>query len=318
MQMDIDKIFNDYKKPYLNAHNVHLSYFYNQMDKSVNNGNGSFGNFEFESKNFKAFASSIKCIAKFLMEDFFLYFQTHEHSKKCNFGSYSIPEMIILLDGHTTLFDEKTTKKAYHEIIFCHFKYLFRHVDLSNDEEIKKCVEKFDKTYGLKFSKAVGDGGMTLNVLIYHDDEIIIVNLGDSKAIVVAKDYTFVETIDHTPEYDMLRIEENGGFLEGRGMVVVNNKGDSNKICVSRSLGDHEFGKCSSKTPDVYRFKKNNVLFVAQYSDGISTKLSAKNFVDNVKQLGIENVDNIYLESLIMSTLNYDNSLIVFSIIKND
>jgi serine/threonine protein phosphatase PrpC len=135
------------------------------------------------------------------------------------------------------------------------------------------------------------DSGSTLTGFVCMNNNVFIFNIGDSRTCVWLKpdtfiyrlrsifdnngefidkvivDYThspFFVTEDHDPlnKEDVIRVYNSGGKIYENRLNGI--------LSVTRALGDNGIGKGLTFIPDVYWFKKSNVLGpIIMYSDGI-------------------------------------------------
>lgn len=99
---------------------------------------------------------------------------------------------------------------------------------------------------------------------------LYIINLGDSKAVMVDKHGSLIDLSDeHIPNRpdELDRIEKLGGFV-----VSIHHKHRiMGELAVSRAFGDKYYKPFVSSTPEVYTYKldKNNHKYIILASDGL-------------------------------------------------
>lgn len=99
---------------------------------------------------------------------------------------------------------------------------------------------------------------------------LYIINLGDSKAVMVDKEGSLIDLSDeHIPNRpdELDRIEKLGGFV-----VSIHHKHRiMGELAVSRAFGDKYYKPFVSSTPEVYTYKldKNNHKYIILASDGL-------------------------------------------------
>uniref|UniRef100_A0A0N4Z6I6 protein-serine/threonine phosphatase n=1 Tax=Parastrongyloides trichosuri TaxID=131310 RepID=A0A0N4Z6I6_PARTI len=134
------------------------------------------------------------------------------------------------------------------------------------------------------------DSGTTACVALIHNDNIIVANAGDSRAI-LSRDGKAIElSFDHKPEDDIEkdRIIKAGGSISADGRV-------NGGLNLSRALGDHNYkqnkdlpleDQMISAKPDIIKDKitdQDEFMIVA--CDGIWNSMTSQEVVDFVKAL---------------------------------
>jgi serine/threonine protein phosphatase PrpC len=133
--------------------------------------------------------------------------------------------------------------------------------------------------------KAFNSGSTCLLGIIYKQRNSLIlniINLGDSRAIVITKKGKCKQiTIDHKPndKLEKKRIRDLGGTIQ------IDKEG-TERICgmsVSKAFGDAE-NNYISQQPDVYRIKLDNISFIIFGCDGLFDELTNENISSYVLQ----------------------------------
>lgn len=160
-----------------------------------------------------------------------------------------------------------------------------RHVWEKKPEQIAGLFVDFDQRT-LKVDGKHGNPGSTAVMLIEipENDSLIIVNLGDSPAVVVKKNGDVLRSTDHNPsdESEKAIIEKKGGRIFYLGGVP--------RVCgtlaVARAFGNASIKQYMTVEPDIYTISRGEVSFVALMSDGVGEAwpIGKKDSVEGVAQ----------------------------------
>lgn len=119
---------------------------------------------------------------------------------------------------------------------------------LSPHKTIHNAFSEIDKE-----AIACENGGSVVLCAIIIENKLFVINLGDSRAILVQKDGNVIQlTKEHTPENpeECNRIEKLGGYvLNVGGKARV-----QGSLAVSRSLGDCFYKPFISNCPDIQEY----------------------------------------------------------------
>lgn len=226
----------------------------------------------------------------------FGYFSTEgtyrDHMEDSEIYAKSPDGKIIIFgvfDGHGGDQVAKYIKKNFASFLFEKLKKLdindIKNLNSNLDKIIKKAYLEFDKDlyYKLKNNRP----GSTAIVALIVNDNIFLINLGDSRGLIIKNKKIIKNTIDHKPDdkNEKKRIEKANGFIEyTRGTWRVDGK-----LAVSRAIGDFSLKlknkKYDDKTPHVSPipkvYKKVNMLnnktdeyYMVLACDGVWDELS--------------------------------------------
>ena len=120
------------------------------------------------------------------------------------------------------------------------------------------------------------DGGSVVLCVIIIDHKAYVVNLGDSRAILIKKDHRFFQLTDeHTPDKpkESSRIEKMGGY--------VINVGDKARVqgslAVSRAVGDKIYKPFVNSMPEIEEFEiTSGDKYIVLGSDGLWNVINFK------------------------------------------
>ena len=142
-----------------------------------------------------------------------------------------------LFDGHNGKNISKKISmlsKNFNKYIYKYFKK-----NINYNEFIKIINNKFIELDKQLFNNIINQGS-TLHILYIHDNDILIINLGDSKTQIYDNQFKCIfETIQHRPDNN---IEKKR--IENTKFPIINNNGIfriNNEISLSRSFGDFKY-----------------------------------------------------------------------------
>lgn len=147
------------------------------------------------------------------------------------------------------------------------------------------------------FNDGYEESGTTFTGALVTPDKVYLINLGDSRTIVIKSDDDFVETRDHKPNdpEERKRISANGGEVVNLyGTYRVNGV-----LGVARALGGYEL-KCKegikgysgdasyvSPVPDVLEVDRESSEQIILACDGLFDVVKSEEAVDMVKKVGV-------------------------------
>tara|TARA_B100001094_G_C18135957_1_gene775094 strand:+ start:70 stop:939 length:870 start_codon:yes stop_codon:yes gene_type:complete len=197
-------------------------------------------------------------------------------------------------------------------------KYILEFKNLKIDlENLSKKISKefifIDKILIKKFLNRIGCTAIILYIL---DNNIISINLGDSKTIFI--DHLFkkkFETNIHRPN----EIIEYYRIINSNNKVTLNNKiyRINNQLSVSRSFGDFRLkildGKYNginspvSVIPDIYNFFIDENLFIIVATDGFWDYIKYQEIIDIIKKYNSDDTNKISHNLIVKSIENGSN-----------
>lgn len=147
--------------------------------------------------------------------------------------------------------------------------YLDKHRSVWKEDpkQIALLFAEFDDFARLKWGKSGFENAGSTGVMMIDrgQGDIIIVNLGDSPAVVVKTDGTVLRSKDHEPSDQVGGV---GAKVEGNKYIA----DDGGKLSVGRTFGDNKFKPQNDPgmvQPDIYTIPREDVAFVALMSDGV-------------------------------------------------
>jgi len=115
--------------------------------------------------------------------------------------------------------------------------------------------------------------GTTLNLVYIHKEDILFINIGDSRAYIFDQDELKQITVDHSLVEELLR---TGRITETEAY------NHPQKNIITSCLGNKEDYKA-----DVYQIKKDNTIKILQCTDGLSNLVEHKEIEDILKTMTI-------------------------------
>ena len=217
---------------------------------------------------------------------------------------YKNIQIFGIFDGHGGNLLSKTLPtllEPIHKLVYQFYKKSINKETFTN--QINQQNIYIDKYF---IKPSYKNQGSTLHLLyITPGSSIILINVGDSKSIIVHKNNIILETIQHRPshyiEYD--RIIRNGDNVSRNENTIRIN----NKLSVSRSFGDFRYKYINNKynglestvsvDSDIYVIDIEQNSYIIMASDGLW---------DNVSQEYIINTIQLYknMEIIIKYLLN--------------
>lgn len=145
-------------------------------------------------------------------------------------------ELYAVFDGHGGI-QASTFCKEYFD------DFDLDAIDPDIDEMAKTFHEIILGLHGLSKGKVKESGTTASIVLLYKKKkEMIVVNIGDSRVMVIGNDWSKIITKDHninSNKRDLSKIIEKGGKVsEGKNKYLMSQKGGVN---LTRTIGDHDF-----------------------------------------------------------------------------
>ena len=208
-------------------------------------------------------------------------------------------------------------------------KYILEFKNLKIDlENLSKKISKefifIDKILIKKFLNRIGSTAIILYIL---DNNIISINLGDSKTIFI--DHLLkkkFETNIHRPN----EIIEYYRIINSNNKVTLNNKiyRINNQLSVSRSFGDFRLKILNSKynginsavsvIPDIYNFLIDENLFIIVATDGFWDYIKYHEIIDIIKKYNSDDTNKISHNLILKSIENGSNDNISLIFMKID
>ncbi|GLT52974.1 hypothetical protein SLA2020_262760 [Shorea laevis] len=154
-------------------------------------------------------------------------------------------------------------------------------------EALLRAIHDIDGTFSKEASRRNLDSGSTATVILIADGQILVANIGDSKAFLCSEKFqspaeakaTLIR--DHHPDRDdeRIRVETAGGYvLELSGVPRVNGQ-----LAISRAIGDVSFksyGVISAPEVTDWQPLAMNDSYLVAASDGVFEKLSLQDVCD--------------------------------------
>jgi len=142
------------------------------------------------------------------------------------------------------------------------------------------------------------DGGSVVIICIIVQNRLFVVNLGDSRAILIKKNQkVFQLNCEHTPDKpeECQRIERMGGYV-----INVNEKPRvQGSLAVTRSIGDPIYKPFVSCEPDIYEYGLDeNSKYLVLASDGLWNECRNEDVGEFLKGRGIENAAKQLIEKI--------------------
>jgi serine/threonine protein phosphatase PrpC len=125
--------------------------------------------------------------------------------------------------------------------------------------------------------------GSTAVILVVHNNDVYVANVGDSRAIMNTSIGHIDLTVDHKPDSkkELERIKSLGGFVERDPMGTYRLNGS---LAMSRSIGDAYLYPHLSNDPDIFNYKiergKNKFIVIA--TDGLWDVFTSKEVNDYI------------------------------------
>lgn len=182
-----------------------------------------------------------------------------------------------VFDGHGSGNDIGDKLKRNHVILYLrdHLHYELAHaftgISIDDIDRICNRIIKTFKKVDKYLYKIGGRAGCTCNIVMIFSKYILQINLGDSRSILFKDDGTIVSaTQDHKPDDELERIEQAGGYVQGRRVNGI--------LALSRAFGDFKLklidGKYShegpvSVIPDIIVTKRQEPLHFVIGTDGL-------------------------------------------------
>ncbi len=168
-----------------------------------------------------------------------------------------------VFDGHGGKRTSKFLKDNF-SIFFDHELNL-THYDIS--QSLFNTIKKINKIILKKSRKGWTSSGSTVNVCVLDkiSQQLYILNLGDSRAIVCNTDGSGYSTIDHkaSDRKERKSIERRGGWVSEDNRV-------NGTLVLSRAIGDLDVSKYISCKPDLFVLPiERKMRFILQASDGL-------------------------------------------------
>ena len=185
-----------------------------------------------------------------------------------------------LFDGHNGSYISKSLPnltKILNKYIDMYFNNIINYINLV--EIINNEFIKIDKQYYIKNIKQ----GSTLLILYIYNNNLLIVNLGDSKTIIIDKNYNHIfETLQHRPDdiNEQKRINKTKyTIINNNGILRINNE-----ISLSRCFGDFKYKISEYDEQSLSCFA--SVFQINEIYDGIYSAISV------IPKLYRYNIDN--------------------------
>lgn len=189
---------------------------------------------------------------------------------------------------------------------------------------IQTCIDFDVYLHDKKHQLEIYNQGSTAIVVIEICDVLFLINIGDSRAIIVTENKIQFETKDHKPidEEDRI-VEAGGGVIRGKVSRVTTNHADS-WIAVSRAFGDFNFKKNTTgeftttgaliAVPDVTAIKKPKDGFVLLSCDGLFEKMTSQQVIDHIisNQNDLELCKNLNQKGLESGSRDNITTMVVF------
>tara|TARA_Y100000385_G_scaffold190689_2_gene197096 strand:+ start:3670 stop:4539 length:870 start_codon:yes stop_codon:yes gene_type:complete len=208
-------------------------------------------------------------------------------------------------------------------------RYVLDYKNLNiNIENLSKKISKefifIDKMLMKNFFYRIGS---TAIILYIFDNNIISINLGDSKSMFI--NYQFekkFETNVHRPN----EIIEYYRIINSNNKVTLNNKiyRINNQLSVSRSFGDFRLKILNSKydginspvsvIPDIYNFFIDENLFIIVATDGFWDYIKYHEIIDIIKKYNSDDTNKISHNLILKSIENGSNDNISLIFMKID
>ncbi|XP_042391397.1 probable protein phosphatase 2C 44 [Zingiber officinale] len=136
----------------------------------------------------------------------------------------------------------------------------------------------------LENSKQLGPGGSTaVTAIVIDGKDLWIANIGDSRAVVCERGAANQLSVDHEPDAERSRIEQQGGFVTLFPGDVPRVNG---QLAVARAFGDHSLKAHLSSEPDVRHVPiDSSIEFVILASDGLWKVMKNQEAVDIIKHI---------------------------------
>lgn len=174
---------------------------------------------------------------------------------------------------------------------------------LTDNKYINGVYEILDKNLNEKHKRNATHCGSTCLVVLHqknnNGNNLIIMNTGDSRAILCKDIFGIPLTIDHKPNYpkEKRRIEKLGGRIYKDGMDY-----RIKDLSVSRAFGDLDAQPFICSTPDIFRYKiEKNDKFIILGCDGLWDVMSNQDVVNFV-------LNETYDEKLENRIINKNNN----------
>ncbi|XP_010060005.2 probable protein phosphatase 2C 9 isoform X1 [Eucalyptus grandis] len=146
------------------------------------------------------------------------------------------------------------------------------------NRSISKAYEKTDQAI-LSNSSGLGRGGSTaVTVILINGQQLLVANVGDSRAVLSRGGRALQMSIDHEPSTERGSIEHRGGFVSNMPGDVPRVNG---QLAVSRAFGDRSLKLHLRSDPDIRTINVEvnmDVLILA--SDGLWKVVSNQEAVD--------------------------------------
>ena len=208
---------------------------------------------------------------------------------------YSTPDNQI---HYFAVFDGHGSDKIAEFLSIKLHEYLFSNLDFLADPvtAIKEVFSQINQEVTATFSSE--DGGSVVIVCIIIQNRLFVVNLGDSRAILIKKNHkVFQLNYEHTPDCpeECERIERMGGYV-----INVNEKARvQGSLAVSRSIGDLVYKPYVSSEPDVYEYPLDeNSKYLVLASDGLWNECRNEDVGEFLKGVALENAARKLIEKI--------------------
>lgn len=269
--------------------------------------------FQLKLKGHELFESSSHRGHKLIMEDRHLIHTDYENSL----------QICAIFDGHSGSECVNYLRANYIKELYDN-KYFQLYLNDVNPENMIEGLKNVTITLDTYFVKNRITGGSTAIVVVVTQNNIYLSNVGDSRAIVIFDDYTYLTTTDQKPLLYEDRIKKAGGHVKG-------NRVDG-KLAVGNAFGDVHFKSNENLELSEQKVVGNsditiientfNVLGIALGCDGIYDVYENEELVGdiiNATKVKTKNYNNV-TESILGMTLlkkSTDNLTICVSLKKN-
>nr|XP_010913809.1 probable protein phosphatase 2C 44 [Elaeis guineensis] len=138
--------------------------------------------------------------------------------------------------------------------------------------------------YILENSTKLGPGGSTaVTAIVIDGKDLWIANIGDSRAVLCERGAANQLTVDHEPDVERKRIEQQGGFVTIFPGDVPRVNG---QLAVARAFGDQSLKAHLSSEPDVRHVPIDPTIeFVILASDGLWKVMKNQEAIDCVRSI---------------------------------
>jgi serine/threonine protein phosphatase PrpC len=234
------------------------------------------------------------------------------HSK-CTSGQHAL---YAVFDGHGS---DKVAKACVHLFPELLANCLESHHDIN--KALHESVIKLDETVLTRVDSNKAGAVTVIALIDVKDNKIWVINVGDARCVIISQkqDKNYVQPLskEHRPQSkELLRIEQNGGFVNKRGYVM-------NVLAMTRVIGDGDVKKANPNviinTPDIQTHSlTENDKFLILGCDGLWDVMSNEqveqyllSFVIDNPQITLKEISERLSEDAINKFKSTDNVSVI-------